>query len=148
MVDSSDPHALESTILQATGEAFRTIWLKNDNPSVVQIIDQRLLPHEFVVRDLHTWQDAAHAIREMLVRGAPLIGATAAWGLYLAAVESRRSGEAPAYVRRAAEELGKSRPTAVNLRWALDRMMDRLRRSGEAVDLVSIPASGSTGHLR
>jgi methylthioribose-1-phosphate isomerase len=133
-----DPHPLENTTLQATGEAFRTIWLKDDDASVVQIIDQRLLPHEFVVRDLHTSRDAAHAIREMLVRGAPLIGATAAWGLYLAAMESRRSGEAMAVVRRAADELGKTRPTAVNLRWALDRMMDRLRRAGEPVDLVSV----------
>lgn len=113
----------------AKGEAFRTIWLKDDDPSVVQIIDQRLLPHEFVVRDLRTYGDAAHAIREMLVRGAPLIGATAAWGLYLAALESRGSNEPEQFLQRAATELGKARPTAVNLRWAIDRVMTRVRRN-------------------
>ncbi|MEX2122683.1 MAG: S-methyl-5-thioribose-1-phosphate isomerase [Woeseia sp.] len=124
--------------MQTSGEAFRTIWLKSGDPLVVQIIDQRLLPHEFVVRDLNTYKDAAHAIREMLVRGAPLIGATAAWGLYLAAVESRHSGQAEEYVRQAAEELGKTRPTAVNLLWALDRVIDRVRQSGGGGDLVAL----------
>ena len=113
----------------AKGEAFRTIWLDGDDPSVVQIIDQRRLPHEFVVRDLRTYRDAAHAIREMLVRGAPLIGATAAWGLYLAALEGRGSNEPETFLKRAAAELGQTRPTAVNLRWAIDRVMDCVRRN-------------------
>jgi methylthioribose-1-phosphate isomerase len=115
--------------LVAKGEAFRTIWQNGDDPSVVQIIDQRLLPHEVVVRDLRTWGDAAHAIREMLVRGAPLIGATAAWGLYLAALESRGSNEPERFLKRAAAELGQTRPTAVNLRWAIDRVMNCVRRN-------------------
>jgi methylthioribose-1-phosphate isomerase len=115
--------------LVANGEAFRTIWLKDDDPSVVQIIDQRLLPHEFVVRDLRTCGDAAHAIREMLVRGAPLIGATAAWGLYLAALESRRSKEPEQFMNRAAALLQETRPTAVNLRWAIGRVMSCVRRN-------------------
>jgi methylthioribose-1-phosphate isomerase len=114
------------------GENFRTIWLKNDDPTAVQIIDQRRLPHELVIRDLRTWQDAARAIREMLVRGAPLIGATAAWGLYLAALQSRDAAEPDAEVRHAAGELGKTRPTAVNLRWAIDRMLARMRRAPTA----------------
>jgi methylthioribose-1-phosphate isomerase len=122
--------------LQAKGEAFRTIWLKDDDPPVVQIIDQRHLPHEFVVRDLKTWQDCAHAIREMLVRGAPLIGATAAWGLYLAAAQRQRSAATVETVRQAAQQLGKTRPTAVNLRWALERVMDRIRRAARSDDLV------------
>jgi methylthioribose-1-phosphate isomerase len=75
--------------VRRSGEDFRTIWQKPDDPSVVQIIDQRRLPHEYVVEDLKTWRDGAHAISEMLVRGAPLIGATAAWSLYLAAIESQ-----------------------------------------------------------
>jgi methylthioribose-1-phosphate isomerase len=124
--------------LLASGESFRTIWLKGDDPSVVQIIDQRVLPHELVIRDLRTYRDAAHAIREMLVRGAPLIGATAAWGLYLAALESRDGAVAEETVRRAAVELGKTRPTAVNLRWALDRVLARMRRaqSGDLARLL------------
>jgi methylthioribose-1-phosphate isomerase len=120
-----------------SGEQFRTIWLKHDDPAVVQIIDQQLLPHELVIRDLRTWRDAAHAIREMLVRGAPLIGATAAWGLYLAARENATRAEPGDAVRRAAEELGKTRPTAVNLRWALDRVLTSMRRAGPG-DLVRL----------
>ncbi len=102
-----------------TAENFRTIWLKPDDASVVQIIDQRRLPHEYVVHDLRTWQQADTAIADMYVRGAPLIGATAAWGLYLAALERPAS----AYVRDAATNLLESRPTAVNLRWAIERML-------------------------
>jgi methylthioribose-1-phosphate isomerase len=113
--------------LVAKGEAFRTIWLKADDPSVVQIIDQSLLPHEFVVRDLRTYADAGHAIREMLVRGAPLIGAAAAWGLYLAALESRGRSEPERFLQRAATELEQTRPTAVNLKWAIDRVMNCVR---------------------
>ena len=75
-----------------TAENFRTIWLKQDDPTVVQVIDQRLLPHEYAVHDLRTWQDADTAIADMYVRGAPLIGATAAWGLYLAALEDADTG--------------------------------------------------------
>ena len=115
-----------------TAENFRTIWLKPDDPSVVQIIDQRLLPHEYRVHDLHTWQDADTAIADMLVRGAPLIGATAAWGLYLAALEK----PTVAGVRDAAEQLLNSRPTAVNLRWAIERIL-ALIETNPGDDLVA-----------
>lgn len=97
-------------------EAFRTIWLKPDDPSIVQIIDQRRLPHEYRVHDLRSWRDGAVAIEEMYVRGAPLIGATAAWSLYLAALHGEN-------VRDAAAALLNTRPTAVNLRWAIDRVL-------------------------
>ena len=110
-----------------TSADFRTIWLKADDASVVQIIDQRLLPHDYVVHDLHTWHDADTAIADMYVRGAPLIGATAAWGLYLAAVEKPTS----AYVRDAAARLLDSRPTAVNLRWAIERMLSVVNNTGD-----------------
>ena len=101
-----------------TAETFRTIWLHPDDPSVVQIIDQRRLPHEYRVQDLRTWQEARTAIADMLVRGAPLIGATAAWGLYLAALATPRA----AAVKEAAQSLLESRP-AVNLRWAVERVL-------------------------
>lgn len=121
--------------LRAKGEAFRTIWQKPGDPSVVQIIDQRLLPHEYVVRDLKTWRDGAHAISEMLVRGAPLIGATAAWSLYLAALAGRDSGNSGRELQIAAEKLGTTRPTAVNLTWAIDRVLAVAagRNAGELV---------------
>ena len=101
-----------------TAADFRTIWQKPDDPAVVQIIDQRVLPHEYRVHDLRTWQDADRAIAEMYVRGAPLIGATAAWGLYLAAL----ADPTVEGVRAAGNALLQSRPTAVNLRWAVERI--------------------------
>jgi len=100
-------------------EDFRTIWLKPGDPCVVQIIDQRQLPHRYHVHDLRTWQDGVVAIADMLVRGAPLIGATAAWSLYLAALQSGSIDT----VRKAAIALLESRPTAVNLRWAVERIL-------------------------
>jgi len=113
-----------------TTDNFRTIWLKPDDPTVVQIIDQRLLPHDYKIHDLCTWQDADTAIADMYVRGAPLIGATAAWGLYLAALED----PTPSGVHKAADALLRSRPTAVNLRWGIERVL-RLVDESDA-DLV------------
>lgn len=121
--------------MQRKGEAFRTIWLKPGDPAVVQVIDQRLLPHQLVVRDLTTFREARDAIRDMAVRGAPLIGATAAWGLYLAAREAPGRREAAAFLETAALELGAARPTAVNLQWAIDRLM-RVARQAAADELV------------
>lgn len=97
---------------------YRTIWRSPDTPAV-QIIDQTRLPFEFVVRDLNCVEDAAEAIQEMRVRGAPLIGATAAYGIYLAILEDS-SGDC---LRHAYEKLLATRPTAINLKWALDEMM-------------------------
>ena len=114
-----------------TAEHFRTIWLSPDDPAVVQVIDQRRLPHEYRVQDLRTWRDAETAIADMAVRGAPLIGATAAWGLYLAAIENPTA----AAVRSAADALLASRPTAVNLRWAVERILRLVEATGES-DLV------------
>ena len=111
---------------------FRTIWLHPNDPGVVQIIDQRLLPHKYHVHDLRTWQDGEVAIRDMYVRGAPLIGATAAWGLYLAAL----SEPTAKHVRRAATSLLESRPTAVNLRWAVERILRVVDVTDDA-DLVA-----------
>jgi methylthioribose-1-phosphate isomerase len=119
-------------------ENFRTIWLKPDDPAIVQIIDQTRLPHEFVVQDLRNYRDGARAITEMLVRVAPLIGATAAWSLYLAAIEGSNTRDPAGFVTRAAAELGETRPTAINLRWALDRVLGVIRESGKNPDLVSL----------
>ena len=104
--------------MKCTAEDFRTIWLSPDDDGVVQVIDQRKLPHEYRIHDLTSWQDGVVAIADMYVRGAPLIGATAAWSLYLAAHTDGHDGMAAA-----AEALLESRPTAVNLRWAVDRVM-------------------------
>ena len=116
-------------------DSFRTIWLHPTDTSVVQIIDQRWLPHEYRVHDLHTWQDGMRAIDEMYVRGAPLIGATAAWSLYLAAAAS----ESPATsVREAAAALLQSRPTAVNLRWAVERILHIVAQTPADADVAAL----------
>ena len=146
----------------APGEHFRTIWLHAGDPAVVQIIDQRRLPHRYEVIDLRSHADGAFAIREMLVRGAPLIGATAAWSVYLAALEARGSGKPLAsqlqFIRTAAETLAATRPTAVNLRWGLERMLAllpdvtdsdamiaRLRAEAEAICDEDVAISRSIG---
>ncbi len=102
--------------MNVSGQAFRTIWPAADG-AAVEIIDQTQLPHAFVTARLATLADAAHAIHAMLVRGAPLIGATAAWGLWLAL----RADASDAGLAHAHATLLATRPTAVNLRWALDR---------------------------
>ncbi|HTW53618.1 MAG TPA: S-methyl-5-thioribose-1-phosphate isomerase, partial [Stellaceae bacterium] len=103
--------------MNVDGRPMRTIWLGTDGRTV-EIIDQRLLPHELVIARLATLDDAARAIRDMAVRGAPLIGAAAAYGVALAI-----AGDASdAVLDRAGEMLAATRPTAVNLRWAIDDM--------------------------
>jgi len=99
------------------GQHYRTIWTA-ENKRTVNIIDQTLLPHRFKVVDLHSMAEAATAITDMLVRGAPLIGATAAYGYALAA----KTDPSDANLSEAYNHLLATRPTAVNLRWALDRM--------------------------
>ncbi len=101
--------------MKVDGKPYRTIWLGTDGRTV-QVIDQTLLPHRFVICDLQTVEDAERAIRTMIVRGAPLIGAAAAYGMALAMA----SDPSDAMLKRAHDLLLASRPTAVNLRWALD----------------------------
>lgn len=102
--------------MKISGTPYRTIWPAA--PGVVRVIDQSRLPFELVTRDLTTLEDAAHAIKTMVVRGAPLIGATAAYGLALAL----RTDSSDRRIEAAAEILRATRPTAVNLAWALARM--------------------------
>ena len=98
---------------------YITIWFDNN---VVKIIDQTKLPHEFVIKSLKTVKDSINAIKTMEVRGAPLIGATAAYGLVLSIIEKNNLS----YLKKASEDLIASRPTAINLKWAVDRMMKKL----------------------
>ena len=101
------------------GNHYFTIWFKNN---VVKIIDQTKLPHQFVIKDLKTVKEAINAIKSMEVRGAPLIGATAAYGLVLSIIEKNDLS----FLKKSSEELIASRPTAINLKWAVDRMMKKL----------------------
>ena len=108
--------------MKVSGRSYRTIWLNADGWGV-DVIDQRWLPHEFRIATLRNVGDAATAIRDMWVRGAPLIGVTAAYGVALA----MREDPSDAALDAAWERLHATRPTAINLRWALDAARDRLR---------------------
>ena len=105
--------------MRIEGKDYRTIWFEDN---VVKIIDQTKLPHQFIIKDLKTVKDAINAIKIMEVRGAPLIGATAAYGLVLAIIENNDQS----FLKKSADELISSRPTAINLKWAVDRMMNKL----------------------
>ena len=105
--------------MRIEGKEYRTIWFENNS---VKIIDQTKLPHKFIVKELKTVNDAINAIKIMEVRGAPLIGATAAYGLVLAILENNDQ----TFLKKASEDLINSRPTAINLKWAVDRMMQKL----------------------
>jgi methylthioribose-1-phosphate isomerase len=108
--------------MRVNGRHYRTIWENPADETVVEIIDQRKLPHQFTTVSLRTVEDAYTAIRDMLVRGAGLIGATAGYGMYLAALGSggKRILE---HLNEAGSHLKKSRPTARNLSWAVDRVL-------------------------
>ena len=104
------------------GKHYHTIWVKEDDSAVVQVFDQRLLPHQLVIHDIKSPGDAAIAIKDMIVRGAPLIGVTAAYGLYLACLRNAEDHE----LSRVSDLLKGTRPTAVNLAWAIDTVLNEL----------------------
>ncbi|OQW82265.1 MAG: S-methyl-5-thioribose-1-phosphate isomerase [Proteobacteria bacterium ST_bin15] len=108
--------------MRVDGRQWRTIWVENEAGDV-GVIDQTLLPHRFTCRVVGDAAEMAAAIRDMVVRGAPLIGASAAYGMALA----MRSNPADDHLDAAAAMLAAARPTAVNLRWALDRLVGQLR---------------------
>ncbi len=117
--------------MRIEGKEYRTIWFENN---LVKIIDQTKLPHQFVIKELKNVDDAINAIKVMEVRGAPLIGGTAAYGLALAVQENND----PEFIKKSAKELIQSRPTAINLKWAIDRMMKKLSgiNSNKTLDIA------------
>lgn len=113
--------------MKVDGKPMRTIWLE-DGAKSVGIIDQTLLPHRFATAQLKTLNDAAHAIKSMQVRGAPLIGAAAAYGVWLAMLADASDEN----LERACDALRVTRPTAINLAWALGEMLAVLRNRPRA----------------
>ena len=105
--------------MRIKGKPYKTIWFEKN---LVKIIDQTKLPHQFIIKDLKTVKDAINAIKTMEVRGAPLIGATAAYGLVLSIIENNDLS----FLKKSSEELISSRPTAINLKWAVDRMIKKI----------------------
>ena len=117
--------------MKIDGKEYRTIWFENN---IVKIIDQTKLPHQFIIKDLKTVKDTINAIKAMEVRGAPLIGATAAYGLVLSILENNDQS----FLKKSAEDLIKSRPTAINLKWAVNRMLKKLQgvNSNKILDIA------------
>ena len=108
-------------MMNIDGRAWRTIWLE-DGGGTVGVIDQTQLPHRLLTRSLSRWEEAAEAIRTMVVRGAPLIGVTGAYGLMLALQRDPSDGA----LEEAFAGLNATRPTAINLSWALQRVRKRV----------------------
>ncbi|MDR0452053.1 MAG: S-methyl-5-thioribose-1-phosphate isomerase, partial [Treponema sp.] len=141
--------------MNVNGKRYRTIWLEGPDRAVARIIDQRALPHQFELLDLRTTEDVRRAIKDMYLRGAGLIGAAAAYGMYLAA---REAGEASfdADLLSAAEILKNTRPTASNLAWATDAMLaallgrpgTRAQKIGEARRAAEAIADGDAESCR
>ncbi len=117
--------------MKVNGAHYETIWVEQGERPFVRIIDQRFLPFEFRTEDLHTADDFYRAIKEMHVRGAPLIGAAGALGMYMALVNYEGLSDPADYLREKAGYLKSSRPTAVNLGYAVDRMMHTLAGSDD-----------------
>ncbi len=111
--------------MNVRGRHYRTIWPKPGDDRVIELIDQRFLPHRFVIEEVRTVAEMAAAIREMHVRGAGLIGAAAGYGMYLATLESDD-------LSAAAEQLKATRPTAVNLAWAIERQLKNIEAEKSA----------------
>ena len=107
--------------MKIQGKEYRTIWFDKENKAV-KIIDQTKLPHKFIIKHLKTVKDAINAIKNMEVRGAPLIGGTAAYGMVLAILENNDKE----FLKKSSVELVQSRPTAINLQWAVHRMNNKL----------------------
>jgi len=121
---------------------LRPIWLDTDL-KVVKVIDQRRLPHEFVIADLKNVDDIIMAIKEMYVRGAPLIGVTAAYGVYLAALNSPVKTIEDDYLKEECSRLKSARPTAVNLAWAVDKVLFevlKVEKSKKKIDTAQTQA--------
>ncbi len=108
--------------MQTDGQTMLPVWLDKDLKTV-KVIDQRRLPHDFIIADLKTVDEVIHAIKEMYVRGAPLIGVTAAWGVYLAVLNSSLIAD----LEMECVRIKGARPTAVNLSWAVDKIIANVR---------------------
>jgi methylthioribose-1-phosphate isomerase len=127
--------------VKVDGQHFRTIWLKPDDKNVVQLIDQRFLPHRFVIEEVRTVEQMATAIREMHVRGAGLIGASAGYGMYLATIEAAArpaTAGVDEQLARAAAQLKATRPTAVNLSWAVERQLKNIAEGKNTKEKVAL----------
>jgi len=126
--------------MKVNGKHYQTIWPDPDDKTLVHYIDQRKLPFSLVVEQFTHSGQVCTAIKDMHLRGAPLIGVAAAFGLYLASLEHKPSGEIKQHLIKTAEKLEATRPTAINLRYSVERQMSR-------IDALTDPTTISSGLL-
>ena len=119
------------------GKHYRTIWLKRPEGKIVQIIDQRSLPWKFIIEDIKTVPEMCTAIKDMHLRGAGLLGAAGAYGMYLACLEAPKNKEFYRHVLEAAQLLRTTRPTAVNLSWAIEKQLDAINGAPYVMDKLN-----------
>jgi methylthioribose-1-phosphate isomerase len=124
--------------MNVNGKHYRTIWVDESNKDIVLVIDQRHLPHRFVVEDLRSLPDVIAAIKDMHVRGAGLIGTAAGFGMYLAALHAPDNVSFDHYMKQAGESLKAARPTAVNLSWAVEKQLEAIKRGASVKEKISI----------
>ena len=124
--------------MKVNGKHFRTIWVSESDHKKIKVIDQRFLPHRFVIEELSTLAQFAIAIKDMHIRGAGLIGATAGYGMYVAALEAPHNDSFDAFMKDAGEILKATRPTAVNLAWAVDKQFKAIQSCQSIQDKINI----------
>jgi len=124
--------------MRVNNKHFRTIWVKENDARSIQIIDQRKLPHDFVIEDLTTVEAMAVAIKEMHLRGAGLIGAAAGYGMYLAALEASDQKSFADHLNASAQKIITTRPTAVNLAWAVNRQLRAIEKGNTNTEKIAI----------
>lgn len=124
--------------MKVNGQAYRTIWISESDNKKIKVIDQRFLPHRFVIEELSTLAQFAIAIKDMHIRGAGLIGATAGYGMYVAALEAPHNDSFDAFMKDAGEILKATRPTAVNLAWAVDKQFKAIQSCQSIQDKINI----------
>jgi methylthioribose-1-phosphate isomerase len=121
--------------MKVDGKDIRTIWLDEQEKSL-KIIDQRKLPHELAIVSLKTVDDAIKAIKNMYVRGAPLIGVTGAYAVYLAALNAPNGQIDTEYLQHESDRIKSARPTAVNLAWAVERVLSEIVAISEPAKII------------
>jgi len=122
--------------MKVKGNRFETIWIHPHDPGIVQIIDQRSLPFDFCIEDLRTAEEMYIAIHDMHLRGAPLIGAAGALGMYLAVINHHDEMIPGNYIAETSSFLKSARPTAVNLNWGIERIAAAIGNGGKKIDLI------------
>ncbi len=124
--------------MNINGKHHHTIWINETNPALIQVFDQRYFPHKTEIFDITKTDEAAFAIKEMVVRGAPLIGVTAAYAMYLGCIEAKVKKHPKEYLKEVADKLNSTRPTAVNLAWAIKEMLNAILSKDDVDERIKI----------